>query len=60
MLAVSSSESPVQLCGLHWRGELFLQDAYPDEAWQVPASWKFSLKDQLMYLLIFYLWTDWL
>ena len=34
MLAVSSSESPVQLCGLHWRGELFLQDAYPDEAWQ--------------------------
>ena len=50
----------LMLCGLHWRGELFLQDAYPDEAWQVPASWKFSLKDQLMYLLIFYLWTDWL
>ena len=50
----------LMLCGLHWRGELFLQDAYPDEAWQVPASRKFSLKDQLMYLLIFYLWTDWL
>ena len=50
----------LMLCGLHWRGELFLQDAYSDEAWQVPASRKFSLKDQLMYLLIFYLWTDWL
>ena len=38
--------------------DLFLQNAYPDEAWQIPALKKFSLKDQLMFLMIFYFGLD--
>lgn len=48
----------LMLYGLHWRNDLFLQDAYPDEAWQIPALKKFSLKDQLMFLMIFYFGLD--
>lgn len=48
----------LMLYGLHWRNDLFLQNAYPDEAWQIPALKKFSLKDQLMFLMIFYFGLD--
>lgn len=43
------------LYGLYWKKDHFLADAYPDAAWEHPILQTFSLKEQLLYLLLFYL-----
>lgn len=43
------------LYGLYWKKDHFLADAYPGAAWEHPILQTFSLKEQLLYLLLFYL-----
>ena len=42
------------ICGLYWNTEKFLKDAYPADAWEQIQLQHFSLKEQLMYLLLLY------
>ena len=44
------------ICGLYWKQGQFLEEAYPAEAWKQPELLYFSLREQLMYLLLLYLW----
>lgn len=44
------------ICGLYWKQRQFLEEAYPDEAWKEPELLEFSLREQLMYLILLYLW----
>ena len=41
--------------GLHWQQGQFLEKAYPAEAWKEPELLEFSLREQLMHLLLLYL-----
>lgn len=43
------------ICGLYWKNGDFLEKAYPVRAWEQPQLLHFSLKEQLMYLLLLYL-----
>lgn len=45
------------LSGLYWKKGHFLEDAYPSKAWEQPQILNFSLKEQLMYLLLFYVYS---
>ena len=40
--------------GLYWQAGTFLKDAYPVEVWEQLQIQHFSLKEQLMYILLFY------
>ena len=42
-------------CGLYWKNGDFLEKAYPAQAWEQPRLLHFSLKEQLMYLLLLYI-----
>ena len=39
--------------GLYWKDGDFFEKAYPAKAWEQPGLLHFSLKEQLMYLLLF-------
>lgn len=43
------------VCGLYWKQGKFLEEAYPGEAWKQPELLHFSLREQLMYLLLLYM-----
>ena len=41
--------------GLYWKDGDFFEKAYPAKAWEWPGLLHFSLKEQLMYLLLLYI-----
>ena len=41
--------------GLYWKDGDFFEKAYPAKAWEQPRLLHFSLKKQLMYLLLLYI-----
>ena len=41
--------------GLYWKDGDFFEKAYPAKAWEQPGLLHFSLKEQLMYLLLLYI-----
>lgn len=45
------------ICGLYWKQGQFLEEAYPAKACKEPELLEFPLREQLMYLLLLYLWN---
>ena len=45
----------ILLYGLHCGQNIFLVDCYPVDAWDNKSLREFSLKEQLLYILLFYL-----
>ena len=52
---VSREGKRLLIYGLYWKDGDFFEKAYPAKAWEQPGLLHFSLKEQLMYLLLLYI-----